>query len=125
MLYIVLAVTTILIVSKLLTCNSWKGKDLRILALNRTMLSWVGGISLEVYLLHVQFVLNPLQRMHLGYWPTFLLTLVISLPIAWMFSIILLYDFSERRTTFLLFSPATSTVSEQSVTLSRKTQGYC
>ena len=86
MLYIVLAVTTILLVSKLLTCNSWKGKDLRILALNRTMLSWVGGISLEVYLLHVQFVLNPLQRMHLGYWPTFLLTLVISLPIAWIIS---------------------------------------
>ena len=51
-----------------------------------TCVPWVGGISLEVYLLHVQFVLNPLQRMHLGYWPTFLLTLVISLPIAWIIS---------------------------------------
>ncbi len=46
--------------------------------------SWVGAISLEVYLLHVQFVLLPVQKCHLGYWNTFLITMAISLPLAWL-----------------------------------------
>lgn len=47
-------------------------------------LAWVGGISLETYLIHVEFVMRPLKALHLGYWPTALLTLCISLPAAWM-----------------------------------------
>ena len=72
MLYIVLAVTTVLIVSKLsnpLLCKA---------------LAWVGGISLEIYLVHIEFILKPLYRLHLGYWPTALLLIVISLPVAWI-----------------------------------------
>ena len=72
MLYIVLAVTTVLIVSKLsnpLLCRA---------------LAWVGGISLEIYLVHIEFILKPLYRLHLGYWPTALLLIAISLPVAWI-----------------------------------------
>ena len=46
-------------------------------------LSFVGTISLETYLIHVHFVMKPIAQYHLGYWPTFLLTLIISLPLAW------------------------------------------
>lgn len=77
MLYIVLAVTTILIMCEVFSrVPEWVRKSFR----------FVGGISLEIYLLHVQFVLIPLQKHHLGYWPTFLLTLAISVPIAWVIS---------------------------------------
>ena len=72
MLYIVLAVTTVLIVSKLsnpVLCRA---------------LAWVGGISLEIYLVHIEFILKPLYRLHLGYWPTALLLIAISLPVAWI-----------------------------------------
>ncbi len=72
MLYIVLAVTTVFIVSKLsnpLLCRA---------------LAWVGGISLEIYLVHIEFILKPLYRLHLGYWPTALLLIAISLPVAWI-----------------------------------------
>lgn len=75
MLYIVLAISTILIVSELLSrAPSWLCRSL----------SWVGGISLEIYLVHVEFILKPLQKMHLGYWPTFFLLLLISLPAAYI-----------------------------------------
>jgi peptidoglycan/LPS O-acetylase OafA/YrhL len=46
----------------------------------------VGGISLEIYLIHAQFVLKYITLHHLGYWPTFLLLLVISIPLAWLLS---------------------------------------
>ena len=72
MLYIVLAVTTVLIVSKLSNPVLCKA------------LAWVGGISLEIYLVHIEFILKPLYRLHLGYWPTALLLIVISLPVAWI-----------------------------------------
>lgn len=47
-------------------------------------LAFVGTISLETYLIHVHFVMKPIAQYHLGYWPTFLLTVVISLPLAWL-----------------------------------------
>ena len=72
MLYIVLAVTTVLIVSKLSNPVLCKA------------LAWVGGISLEIYLVHIEFILKPLYRLHLGYWPTALLLIAISLPVAWI-----------------------------------------
>lgn len=86
MLYIVLAITTILIMTQVFLYL----KQSRILG---GRLSWInkafvflGGISLEVYLIHVEYVLKPLQREHLGYWPTFLLTFIISIPAAWVVS---------------------------------------
>lgn len=44
----------------------------------------VGTLSLEIYLIHVQFVLLPLAPYRLGYWPTTLLTIAISIPVAWV-----------------------------------------
>ena len=82
MLYIVLAITTILIMSKVFDwlCGSKAGTYVN------KWFAWVGGISLEIYLVHVQFVLNPLQQYRLGYWTTFFATLAISLPVAWIIS---------------------------------------
>ena len=48
--------------------------------------TFVGGISLEIYLIHAQFVLKYITPHHLGYWPTFLLLLVVSIPLAWLLS---------------------------------------
>jgi len=90
MLYIPLAITTILIMSAvferlataLQSAPRWLPSGTGINA----FFTFVGGISLEIYLLHAQYVLNPLAKMHLGYWPTFLLTFAISVPIAWLIS---------------------------------------
>ena len=37
-----------------------------------------------MYLIHVHFVLVYVERHHLGYWPTFLVTLAIALPLSWL-----------------------------------------
>lgn len=89
MLYIVLAVTTILIMCEVFS---------RVPDKVRAVFRFVGGISLEIYLLHVQFVLIPLQKLHLGYWPTFLLTLAISVPIAWVISKVCGFVISKIKT---------------------------
>ncbi len=87
MLYIVLAVTTILIMTKVFDwlCGSKAGGYV-----NRWF-AWVGGISLEIYLIHVEFVLKPVQAYKLGYWPSFFITLAISLPLAWIVSKVCTY----------------------------------
>ena len=85
MLYIVLAITTIMIMTSVFDALSNK-----LGAINK-FFSFVGGISLEIYLLHTQFVLNRLTPLHLGYWLTFLLTFAISVPIAWVISKICSY----------------------------------
>lgn len=75
MLYIPLAVTGILLASHMLnSAPKW---------LN-SALAWVGAISLEIYLVHIEFVMKPIQAYHLGYWPTALLTMLISIPIAYV-----------------------------------------
>ena len=75
MLYIPMTVCGILLVNLLLQCSpAWLLRAL----------SFVGTISLETYLIHVHFVMKPIAQYHLGYWPTFLLTVVISLPLAWL-----------------------------------------
>ena len=48
------------------------------------MLAFVGTISLEVYLIHVHFVLRYIEPHHLGYWLTALLCLLVTLPLAWL-----------------------------------------
>lgn len=47
-------------------------------------LTFVGGISLEIYLLHCHFILKYIEPLALGYWPTALLCLAITIPLAWL-----------------------------------------
>ena len=44
----------------------------------------VGALSLEAYLIHSHFVLCYIEPHHLGYWPTFLITVAITVPAAWL-----------------------------------------
>lgn len=46
-------------------------------------LAFVGGISLELYLVHIEFVLKKIVPYHLGFWPNVGLTIAISIPLAW------------------------------------------
>lgn len=43
-----------------------------------------GAISLEAYLIHVQFVLAYIQPYRLGYWPTFCIVVALTIPLAWL-----------------------------------------
>ncbi len=81
MLYIVLAITTVIIMSEVF--DRVKKLAYGHFSLN-ALFAWVGGISLEMYLFHVEYVLKPIEKQHLGYWPTFLLTLVATLPAAYI-----------------------------------------
>ncbi len=45
---------------------------------------FLGGLSLEIYLIHNHFVMCYLTPYHLGYWPTALLTTLLTLPLAWL-----------------------------------------
>ena len=47
-------------------------------------LAFLGTISLELYLIHVEFVLKNVKPYHLGYWLTLLTVLVISIILAWI-----------------------------------------
>lgn len=48
--------------------------------------TFIGGISLELYLIHVQFVLKYIKVYHWSYWATTLAVLLISVPLAWLLS---------------------------------------
>lgn len=75
MLYIPLTVTTILLLNRVFRRTPhWFN----------SFIAWFGALSLEGYLIHIQFVLRPLETYHLGYWPTFLLTVAITMPLAWL-----------------------------------------
>jgi len=54
------------------------------LLIPQKFLAFIGGISLEIYLVHAQFVLRYLTPLELGYVPTLLLLIAISLPLAWL-----------------------------------------
>lgn len=45
---------------------------------------FVGGISLEMYLVHIEFVLKPIREYQLGYWLTSLVVIAISAVVAWI-----------------------------------------
>lgn len=47
-------------------------------------LRFVGTLSLEIYLIHVHFVLVYIEKLHLHYWVTFIICMAITLPLAWM-----------------------------------------
>ncbi len=50
---------------------------------------FLGGLSLEIYLIHNHFVMVYLMPYHLGYWPTAVLTTVLTLPLAWLLQTII------------------------------------
>ena len=50
---------------------------------SRRTFVFLGGLSLEIYLVHDHFVMVYLIPYHLGYWPTMLLTTILTLPLAW------------------------------------------
>ena len=74
MLYIPLTVTAILILNRVFR---------RLPAKVNHCFRFVGTLSLECYLIHQHFVLAYIPK-SLSYWPTFLLCLVITLPLAWI-----------------------------------------
>ena len=47
-------------------------------------LALIGTVSLELYLVHVNFVLYPLRKYEMGFWLTALSMIAISLIIAWL-----------------------------------------
>jgi peptidoglycan/LPS O-acetylase OafA/YrhL len=74
MIYIPLTISSVLVLTKVFTwLPSWGLRALR----------FVGGISLEIYLIHCQFVLLPLEKHKWGYWLTFLACMAITIPLAW------------------------------------------
>lgn len=75
MVYIPLCITISLMVARLFSIAP---------TIIRRLFSFVGTVSLEFYLIHVEFVLKHIKPLHLGYWPTALLTLVATLPLAWL-----------------------------------------
>ena len=73
--YIPLNVTALLLECKIIAAmQKWTCKALALL----------GTISLEIYLLHIQFVLRPLEKLELGYWLTAACTFCISIPAAYI-----------------------------------------
>ena len=76
MVYIPLSISIMFLSSGILS-------HLRIFDFSRP-LAFIGGISLEIYLVHAQFVLRYLTPLKLGYCLTVLLLMVISIPLAWL-----------------------------------------
>lgn len=75
MLYIPFTVCTVLVMNRIFRRTpQWVNSSFR----------FVGALSLEAYLIHIHFVLVYVQPYHLGYWLTFLVTVAITLPIAWL-----------------------------------------
>ena len=75
MLYIPFTVCTVLVMNRIFRRTpQWVNSSFRLF----------GALSLEAYLIHIHFVLVYVQPYHLSYWPTFLVTVAITLPIAWL-----------------------------------------
>lgn len=75
MLYIPFTITAILTLNRALRRTpQWFNRFCRM----------VGALSLEAYLIHSHFVLRHIEPHHLSYWPTFLLTVAITMPLAWL-----------------------------------------
>ena len=74
MLYIPFTVCTVLVLNRVFRRTpTWLNSAFRL----------VGALSLEAYLIHIHFVLEYVQPLGLGYWATFLVTVAITLPLAW------------------------------------------
>lgn len=74
MLYIPLTITSILLLNRVFRRTpKWFNNAFK----------FVGALSLESYLIHIHFVLDYIPASW-SYWPTFLLTTAITLPLAWI-----------------------------------------
>ena len=81
MLYIPLTITTILLLNCVFRRTpKWFN----------TIFKFVGALSLECYLIHIHFVLDYIPKT-CGYWTTFLVCVVITMPLAWLLSKIVNY----------------------------------
>jgi len=75
LIYIPLTISSLLLLAKLFQhLPQWVNWFLRL----------VGTLSLEIYLLHVHFVMKAIAPWHLGYWGTALCVLLLTLPLAWL-----------------------------------------
>ena len=54
----------------------------------------VGTVSLEIYLIHIEFVMKNVKPLHLGYW----LTLVITLGVSTLLAYVLHYIIEKLQT---------------------------
>lgn len=75
MLYIPLTVTTILLLNRIFR---WLPDTVN------KVFRLVGTLSLEAYLIHDHFVLEYVERNGWSYWPTFLVTTLVTIFLAWM-----------------------------------------
>ena len=81
MLYIPLTITTILLLNRVFRRTpKWFN----------TIFKFVGALSLECYLIHIHFVLDYMPKTW-GYWTSFLVCLLITMPLAWVLSKIVDY----------------------------------
>ena len=65
------------------------------------MLAFIGGISLELYLIHIHFVLRYLTPYKLGYAATATLMVAVSIPLAWLLHTLIdktLFKKKQKRT---------------------------
>lgn len=75
MLYIPFTVCTVLVLNRVFRRTpEWLNRAFR----------FVGALSLEAYLIHLHFVLERVQPLGMGYWETFLATVAMTLPLAWL-----------------------------------------
>lgn len=75
MLYIPLTVTSILMLNRVFRRTPQ--------AFNRAF-KLIGALSLEAYLIHDHFVMRYIEMLDWSYWPTFLVTIVLTMPLAWL-----------------------------------------
>lgn len=88
MLYIPLTITTILILNRVFRRTpKWFN----------SIFKFVGALSLECYLIHIHFVLDYLPKVW-GYWVTFIICVLITMPLSWVLSKIVNYisNFIEK-----------------------------
>jgi peptidoglycan/LPS O-acetylase OafA/YrhL len=80
MLYIPLTITSILLLNRVFRRTpkwfNWSFK-------------FVGALSLEAYLIHMNFVLKYIEPLDLSYWFTFLLCVAVTLPVAWLLNTVI------------------------------------
>lgn len=79
MLYIPFTITSVMLLNRIFR---------RLPSRCNTVLRFVGMVSLEAYLIHSHFVLCHIEKLHIGYWPTFLLTAIITMPLAWLLHVV-------------------------------------
>lgn len=75
MLYIPLTITAILLLNRIFRRTpKWFNRFCK----------FIGAMSLEAYLIHLHFVMHYITPYRLGYWTTALLTIAITIPLAWL-----------------------------------------